>query len=157
MQLQLLSIGSKNPEWLDVVLQGYDEKISFHSSFKRKLLKSKSSPRNEAQVKKESEGKEILKNIGPKDFLILLDENGKSFKSSTVFSIEVEKVLSSTANNIIFLIGGAYGVTDDVKKRANLTWSLSGLTMNHHIIQLVLCEQLYRALTIWKGIPYHND
>lgn len=157
MKVDLLNIGFKNPNWLDEALAGYDRKINFQIPFQRKLLKSKSSARDEASEKIKSESKEILNAISDKAYLILLDEKGKGFKSSKAFSEKLQKVLSGTANEIVFLIGGAYGVSEDVRKRANETWSLSDLTFNHHLVQLVFCEQLYRGLAIWKGLPYHND
>ncbi len=157
MNIELINIGFKNPKWLDEALGEYDKKINYQIKFSRKLLKSKSSAREEAAEKIKSESKEILSAIGEKTYLILLDEKGKSFKSSKDFSAKLEKLFSGTANEMVFLIGGAYGVSDEVRSRANEVWSLSELTFNHHLVQLIFCEQLYRGLSIWKGLPYHND
>lgn len=157
MRVQLLSIGSKNPAWLETALAEYDQKLNHNLQFSRKVLKTKNSPRDEAQVKKTAEAKEFLENIDPKAYVILLDEKGKQFKGSIAFSEAVVKVLSGSASQIVFIIGGAYGVDDTVRERAQAIWSLSDLTLNHHLIQAVFCEQLYRAITIWKGIPYHNS
>lgn len=156
MQVQLINIGGKNPSWLEDALAEYDKKIGFFFPFTRKTLKSKSSPREDAAVKKTSEAKELLSVLPQKALVVLLDEAGKSFKSSPAMAAELEKIFSGSKNEVIFLIGGAYGVDAEVRVRADAVWSLSGLTFNHHLVQLVFCEQLYRGLTIWKGIPYHN-
>lgn len=156
MQIQLLNIGGKNPPWLEQALAEYDKKIGFFFPFSRKTLKTSSSARESAAIKKSLESKALLHSIPDKSFVVLLDEKGKLFKDSPALAGGLEKLFSGSANEVIFLVGGAYGVSDDIRARANATWSLSNLTFNHHLVQLVFCEQLYRGLTIWKGIPYHN-
>ena len=104
---------------------------------------------------KQKEGEEILKKIKAEDFLILLDEKGKSYDSLS-FAYWLEKRLQYSTKNLVFLIGGAYGFSDAVYKRANAQVSLSPMTFSHQMVRLFFLEQLYRAMTILKGEPYHH-
>ena len=104
---------------------------------------------------KSLEGELILKKVNPKDLLILLDENGTEF-DSVKFSKQIEQLQNSNPNKIIFLIGGAYGFSESVYKRANKKISLSKMTFSHQMIRLLFLEQLYRAHTIIKREPYHH-
>ena len=104
---------------------------------------------------KTQEGALIMKKVNPKDFLILLDENGSEF-DSVKFSKQIEQLQNSNPNKIIFLIGGAYGFSEQDYKRANKKISLSKMTFSHQMIRLLFLEQLYRAHTIIKREPYHH-
>ena len=103
---------------------------------------------------KTMEAEKLLAKVSATDFLILLDENGKEFTS-----VELSQNLSKWAEanrNIVFVIGGAYGFSDRVYQRANAKIALSKLTFPHQLARLVLYEQLYRALSIQKNLPYHH-
>jgi len=107
------------------------------------------------KVLKDSE--EILKRIDEKDFLIALDEKGKKFTTRD-FASKVESVqLEAAHRKIVFLIGGPYGLSDDIRRRADLTVSLSPMTFNSEIAIVVLVEQVYRLYSVIAGHPYHND
>lgn len=106
--------------------------------------------------RKTEEGKKILEQVKSNDYLILLDERGKQF-SSISFSKQVEQWLANTSGNVIFVIGGAHGFSDDVYQRANQKLSLSTMTFSHQLIRVIFLEQLYRAFTILHGHPYHNE
>jgi len=100
------------------------------------------------------EGEAILKQIDPKDHLVLLDERGKIF-SSIAFAEHLQKMEGRWARTV-FLVGGAYGFSEKVYKRANERISLSAMTFSHQLVRLIFTEQLYRAYTIIKGDPYHH-
>jgi len=107
------------------------------------------------KVAKDSE--EILKRIDEKDFLVALDEKGKKF-STREFSSKIENVQIEAAHRkIIFLIGGPYGLSDEIRTRADLMVSLSPMTFNSEIAIVVLMEQIYRIYSVIVGHPYHND
>ena len=89
------------------------------------------------------------------DWLILLDERGKQFSSEVLANI-LQQRANESVKNLIFLIGGAYGVSDDVMKRANLKWSLSQLVFPHQLVRLILAEQIYRACSILRNEKYHH-
>ena len=89
-------------------------------------------------------------------FLCLLDEKGKSF-SSREFSSKFEKIKSSSHTEVIFSVSGPHGFSEELKAKAQLLWSLSPMTFAHELACVVAAEQIYRALTILAGHPYHND
>lgn len=156
-QLSFLYIKSSKSSWEQEALKTYTKKISGFKNFELKEIKSGSASRNERNRKIEADDLALLKNIDPSDYVIIFDENGKSFKDSEDFSKNLVKAMELGKSKIVFLIGGAYGFGEAVKARANQKLSLSDLTMNHHVAQIMALEQIYRALTIWKGIPYHNS
>lgn len=90
-----------------------------------------------------------------KDFVILLDETGKEL-SSTDLSQFIEKRCMDSGKRVVFIIGGAYGVSQEIKDRADFTWSLSKLVFPHEIVRIILAEQVYRACTIIRGEKYHH-
>ena len=101
------------------------------------------------------EAKRILKHLNPDEFLIVLDEKGKSFRTVELSNVFL-KLQDSGRAHFTFLIGSAHGLSIDIKEQADLLLSLSPLTMNHQIVRLVLLEQLYRIFTIQRGIAYHK-
>ena len=107
------------------------------------------------EEQKKSEGNLIFDRLQQHDLLILLDETGKQFSSEDL-SIFIQAKADAGAKTLIFLIGGAFGVTDALKKRANLTWSLSSLVFPHQLVRLILAEQVYRACTIQRNEKYHH-
>ncbi len=105
---------------------------------------------------KQKEGEAILKSLTDTDEVILLDERGKTF-SSIEFAGFLENKMSFSAKRLVFVVGGAYGFSESVYHRANAKISLSKMTFSHQIIRLIFMEQLYRAMTIIKGEPYHHE
>ena len=152
----LILEGGKPPEWVATARSEYAAKISPFVPFEVRLLKSPNADRDSADVKRKLEAKLILDQLDEKDFLVLFDENGKLAKRSEDFSVSLSRGLESGKANAVFCIGGPYGFAEEVKRRAQAQWSLSPLTMNHWIAGLMALEQLYRGLTIIRGIPYHN-
>jgi len=110
----------------------------------------------EIQKIKEKEGELLLKKIVPTDFVVLLDDKGKEF-TSIQFAQYLESSFNQSIKNICFVVGGAYGFSDAVYKRANAKLSLSKMTFSHQIIRAIFYEQLYRAFTIIRKEPYHHD
>lgn len=156
MKIKFLILETKAPDWVNSARAEYVAKISPFIKFEFKPLKSPNADRDSAAVKQKLEAELILKELGEKDMLILFDEKGKLAKASEDFSQTLARVLESGKSQVVLCIGGPYGFSDDVKKRAQMQWSLSPLTMNHWIASLMALEQIYRGFTILKGIPYHN-
>ncbi len=156
MKIRFLILEGKAPDWVAIARKEYQAKINPFIPFEIRNLKSPNADRDSAAVKQKLEAELILKELGEKDLLILFDEKGKLPKTSEEFSAALSRVLESGKSTIVFCIGGPYGFADEIKKRAQMQWSLSPLTMNHWIAGLMALEQLYRGLTILKGIPYHN-
>ena len=116
----------------------------------------KSSQQTDPEQLKQKESVVILSKLKSDDHLILLDENGKTY-SSRNFASWIEQSQLKGIKKMVFLIGGAYGFDEKVYQRAQGKISLSAMTYSHQLIRLVFAEQLYRAFTIIKGLPYHHD
>lgn len=155
MKLVLLHVATAKEQWIDLVSDLYSKKISYFCDFEIKHIKPKKNGRDQAEQKKQDESDLILDNLKNDDFVILLDEKGKNL-NSIEFSKKIDFAMSSGKKRIVFIIGGAYGVTSEVQKRSQLTICLSPMTLNHLMAQAVILEQIYRAFTIIKKIPYHN-
>lgn len=150
-------MGKTDVGWVKEGLDLYVSRISHYIRFSVKEipeLKNASSIGKD-QIKKK-EGDLILKNICSEDFVVLLDEHGEEFRS-VEFAKKLEKRISSSGKNIIFVIGGAYGFSDAVYDRCDAKLSLSRLTFSHQMARTIFAEQLYRAFTIMKGEPYHHE
>ena len=104
---------------------------------------------------KKKEGEIVLDWLKPEDYLVALDEHGKQFSSEGLAYFLQERALAST-RNIVFLIGGAFGLDTAVLNKARLKWSLSQLTFPHQLVRLMLAEQVYRACTILQNEKYHH-
>jgi len=154
MRISLIRLGKLH---LPFAQNGYDEyakRLAHYCKYKDELLQVNSKSK-EISVLKKVEGEAILKKIVPTDFVVLLDESGKHF-SSINFATQLQQWLNQHAH-IVFVIGGAYGFSEEVYARANLKLSLSSLTFSHQLVPLIFGEQLYRAFTILKGEPYHHQ
>ncbi len=156
MKLSLLTIESTLPKWFADISGEYEEKLSRFVPFEIKRIKSKGLKRTDASEKQRLESADILDKLDKSDFVILFDEKGKSLDTTAFRTLLLQRI-EGGVKSIVFVIGGAYGSSEELKKRANATWKLSDLTMNHLVAQLVSLEQIYRVLTIWKGVPYHNE
>jgi 23S rRNA (pseudouridine1915-N3)-methyltransferase len=108
------------------------------------------------ETTKEKEGDKILQVLKKEDYVVLLDEKGREMRSEAVAELLENRMVDST-KRIVFVIGGAYGVSDAVHVRANYTWRLSSLVFPHMLVRIILIEQLYRAMTILKGEKYHHE
>jgi 23S rRNA (pseudouridine1915-N3)-methyltransferase len=108
------------------------------------------------EVTKEKEGEKILSLLKKEDYVVLLDEKGKDIKSEVLAEL-IENRMVDSVRRMVFIIGGAYGVSENVVVRANYVWKLSSLVFPHMLVRVIVLEQLYRALTIIKGEKYHHE
>lgn len=155
MKVTLIWIGKIKENY---ILAGIDEYIKRLSRYVKldiieiPYIKKKLS---EDEIKMR-EGEQILKHVSPGSYLALLDENGKQF-SSVQFSNYLEQLAVSGSSQITFVIGGAYGFSDEVYAKAQSKISLSPMTFNHQMVRMIFLEQLYRAQTILNNEPYHHS
>jgi 23S rRNA (pseudouridine1915-N3)-methyltransferase len=156
MKITLAHVGSRNPEWLENLAGQYEKKIKHMTPISRVHIRSSDNSRDDKAKKLMAEEKSILKALPEGEHLVIFSEEGKKFESSEQFSKELVQLLARQPGKIYFLIGGPYGIPESIKSRAIANWSLSRLTLNHHLAQLVSLEQIYRGLSIWKNLPYHN-
>ena len=117
-------------------------------------------PKNTAMLSemdlKKKEGETILNFLQKDDYLVLLDERGKQMKSEELAKF-IETRANESVKKIVFLVGGAFGVSEEVSKRANYKWSLSSLVFPHQLVRLILAEQVYRACSIIRNEKYHHQ
>lgn len=156
MKLAFIVVETKSPAWLAEAKKTYLKKISAFYPIEEIEIKSPQISRDDQVLKIKKEKGKILSKINPQDLLVIFDERAKSYRSLE-FSKELQKKIESSPQRIVFLIGGAFGLSDEVKSRAQWKVSLSDMTMNHWVAQLMALEQIYRALTIQRGLPYHNQ
>lgn len=157
MKITLLAIGKTNARFLQEGIDQYTKRLSHYIPFELKILpdvKTTKALTNEKQ--KEMEGQMFLSAIGQGDWVTLLDEKGKEY-TSREFASYIDKKTITIPKNLIFIIGGPYGFSQEMYNRANEKLSLSKMTFSHEMIRLFFVEQIYRAMTILKGEPYHHD
>ena len=151
MKLKLIFVGKTTDKFLQEGIELYLQKLKHYLLVDVLVIPS---GKNRVQIKNE-ESDNILKHISSKDFVVLLDEKGKDL-SSIDLSIQMQKWMNQSYKKVVFITGGAFGVDDRVRKRADFVWSFSHLTFTHQMIRPMLLEQLYRAMTILKGESYHH-
>ncbi|NLN72895.1 MAG: 23S rRNA (pseudouridine(1915)-N(3))-methyltransferase RlmH [Bacteroidales bacterium] len=134
----------------------YAQKIPHYIKFKYEIIDAlKNTKSLSVEQQKQKEGEKILKSIRPGDYVILLDENGKTY-TSPQFATFIQKQMNASLKKIVFISGGPYGFSKDVYATANGKISLSKMTFSHQMVQVFFLEQIYRAMTILKGEPYHH-
>jgi 23S rRNA (pseudouridine1915-N3)-methyltransferase len=149
-------VGSTDKKYLIEGIEDYQKRLIHYLPFDIKVIPDiKNSRHLTADQQKEKEGKALLDVVSTGDELVLLDVDGAEF-SSPGFAGWIEKRMLSGTRQVIFVIGGPYGFSDSVYKRADSKLSLSRLTFPHQLVRLLFIEQLYRAMTIIKGEPYHH-
>lgn len=157
MKIILMVVGKTLTESLADEIEKYARRITHYLPFEIKVIPDIKKGKNfDALRQKAAEGELILKEIDRADTVILLDERGREM-TSREFSTFIDKKVSVQARNIFFVVGGPYGFSEDVYKRADGMMSLSKMTFPHEMVRLFFVEQLYRALTILRGEPYHHD
>ena len=157
MKIKLLFIGKENLEELQTVSQDYISKINNYNPFEIEAIPYLKNTKSISQeLQKKQEGELFLKKITAQDIVVLLDERGQEV-SSVQFSQFIQQRFNSGCKNVLFLIGGAYGFSEEMYSRANFTLAMSKMTFPHKLARLLFVEQLYRAFTILKGEPYHHE
>lgn len=156
MQIQLIVIGKTNATYLQPGIDDYFSRLKHYVPFVFSIIPDVKHAKSLSQDQlKEKEGELILSKIDKSDYLVLLDENGKNF-SSEAFSSYIQNHMLGGKKKLIFIIGGAYGFSASVYERSDAKLSLSKMTFSHQMVRLIFVEQLYRAMTILKGEPYHH-
>jgi 23S rRNA (pseudouridine1915-N3)-methyltransferase len=156
MTIKLLAIGKTDDPAIQKLTLEYIKRLGFYNKFELELIPDLKNTKNlDVNQQKQKEGELLLNQLSASDFVVLLDENGIQYTSEE-FAEYVQKRLNSGLKQLIFIIGGPYGFSEDVYKRADSKVSLSKLTFSHQMVRLFFVEQLYRAFTILKNEPYHH-
>ena len=157
MKILLLAVGTTTDENMKNQIQSFTTRLSHYVDFKYiEIPNKKKSNKLTISEFKNFESETLEKNILKGDHIILLDEKGKSY-TSVEFSKKIEGFMINSYKRIVFVIGGAYGFTNQIYNQANDKLSLSKMTFSHQMIRLFFVEQLYRAFTIIKNEKYHNQ
>jgi 23S rRNA (pseudouridine1915-N3)-methyltransferase len=157
MKIRLIVIGKTSAAYLKTGESDYEDRFKHYCKFEELIIPPiKNGGKLSNKDLKIREGKLILKYIDSIDQVVILDEKGKSFSSINFSDFLNQKLLDST-KRLVFLVGGAFGFSEEVYKRANSKLSLSKMTFSHQMIRLIFKEQLYRAFTILKREKYHHE
>lgn len=157
MKIKLLAIGKTDDKSLQALIGTYQERLKHYVKFELAIIPDIKNAKNLSQKQqKEKEGLLLLSKLQAGDQLVLLDEKGRDFRS-VEFSNFLQKKMNSGFKQLVFVIGGPYGFSEEVYQRAQGKISLSKMTFSHQMIRLFFTEQLYRAFTILKNEPYHHE
>lgn len=156
MKIRLITVGKTNKSYFLEAEHEYIKRLGKYVSFEKlELPDVKNAKSMPAEKIKLEEGKLILSKLDPSGILILLDENGKEF-NSVQFSGWLRQEMNRGPKSIQFVIGGAYGFSEEVYAAAKSKIALSQMTFNHQMVRMIFIEQVYRAFTILNGEPYHH-
>jgi 23S rRNA (pseudouridine1915-N3)-methyltransferase len=156
MKITLILIGKTTSADVKSICADYSKRINHYVKMEEVIIENTSVKASDTNKVKEKEGELILKKLIPGDYVILLDDKGKEY-TSTQFATYLEGLFNQSLKNICFVVGGAYGFSDALYKRANAKLSLSKMTFSHQIVRAIFAEQLYRAFTIINNEPYHHQ
>ena len=156
MHIRLLAVGDRQPGWVDDAFGIYTQRLPREWKFRLDVIPTVRRARNDKSLQAmEAEGDLIIQNLKDTEQVVLLDERGKQFTSRALATRLSD--WQSDGRDLCLVIGGPDGVADVVRKRADIIWSLSDLTLPHGLARALLAEQLYRAWSLQTGHPYHRD
>ena len=156
MKIRLLCVGKNNRSLWFKSIEDYFKRINLYTSFTIEYVSYvKAGKKNIPSVVKKEETKKLMLRIKKEDVVLLLDEKGKSLNSSA-FARKIENYQNNGVQSLVFIIGGAYGFSDEIYAIYTNRISLSEMTFSHQMVRLFFCEQLYRAFKIINNQPYHN-
>ena len=156
MKITFLLLGKTTSPEIKSICDDYRKRINHYTKMEEVIIDNSAIKLADKQKIKEKEGEFIMKKITATDFVVLLDDKGKEF-NSVQFSQYLEGIFNQSVKKVFFIVGGAYGFSNTVYKRANAKISLSKMTFSHQIVRAIFSEQLYRAFTIMRNEPYHHE
>lgn len=157
MEIELLTVGKTTTSYIQTGIDEYCRRLKRYVTFSIKSLPDVKNTRKMTEAQqKEAEGEQILSYLSASDYVVLLDERGEML-TSMAFSDFIQKGMLSGRKRMIFIVGGPYGFSKEVYSRADKKLSFSKMTFSHEMIRLFFTEQVYRAMTILRGEPYHHE
>ena len=147
MKICLLVIGKTDADYIRAGIEEYEKRLRKYVGYEMKVL---------PDVKNTKHMSETLEQFLPTDYVILLDERGKQYGSGEFSAFLAQKMLNGI-KRLVFVIGGPYGFSEAVYRKADELLSLSKMTFSHQMVRMIFAEQIYRAMTIMKGEPYHHE
>jgi 23S rRNA (pseudouridine1915-N3)-methyltransferase len=157
MKLSFWSIGKAHDQLLKAGIDEFTSRANRYFPVQWQIIPpvKHNASLSESELKKK-EAQVVLSMLTKDDFLVALDEYGKEWNSKQLADF-IQLRANESTRQVIFLIGGAYGLDDSILKTAKVRWSLSSLTFPHHLVRLILAEQVYRACTILRNENYHHE
>ena len=153
----LIVVGKTTDKRFEAIINEYVERICHYIPFAVEVIPELKSTKGLSQnEQKQREGEQIQRSLQAGDYVVLLDEHG-SERSSMDFAAWMQKKMSAGPKRLVFIIGGPYGFSEDIHKRGNEEISLSRMTLSHQMVRIFFAEQVYRAMTILNGEPYHHE
>ena len=153
----LIVVGKTADKRFEAITNEYIDRIRHYIPFALEVIPEVKNTKGLSQgEQKQREGELILRSLQAGDYVVLLDEHG-SERTSIDFAAWMQKRMSAGPKRLIFIVGGPYGFSDDVYKKANEQVSLSRMTLSHQMVRMFFVEQIYRAMTILNGEPYHHE
>ena len=153
----LIVVGKTTDKRFEAITQEYIERIRHYIPFTIEVIPELKNTKGLSQdEQKKREGELIQKNLQPGDYVVLLDEHG-SERSSMDFASWIQKKMAAGPKRLVFIVGGPYGFSDAIHQKGNEEVSLSRMTLSHQMIRMFFVEQIYRAMTILNGEPYHHE
>jgi 23S rRNA (pseudouridine1915-N3)-methyltransferase len=157
MNIEIWSLGKANEDFIASGLHYYFQKTKPWNPVELVILQlPKKALTTDVNRTKLQEEEMILKKLQPQHYLVLLDERGKTY-NSIQWSQQFQQCMNQGVKTLVILIGGAFGVTDNIRKQARQCWSLSNLVFPHQLVRLIVAEQVYRAFSILNHSPYHHE
>lgn len=157
MDIELMTVGKTTSKVINQGIDEYTKRLRHYIPYSINMVPDvKNAGKLKAAQQKEAEGEVILSRLTTSDYVVLLDERGKEY-TSLEFASFIEKQMIAGRKRVVFVVGGPYGFSEAVYRRADTKVSLSKMTFNHEMIRLFFTEQVYRAMTILRGEPYHHE
>ena len=157
MNIILLLVGKTEEEYLKEGITIFENRLKHYINYNTIVIPSLKNTKNiPVEEQKNREAEEMLKHFAKAEYIVLLDEKGKEFRS-TDFATFIQKQMNTGIKNLMFVVGGPFGFSNKIYEKASMKLSLSQMTFSHQMIRLLFTEQLYRAFTILKNEPYHNE
>tara|TARA_R110002072_G_scaffold21902_1_gene77120 strand:+ start:7215 stop:7685 length:471 start_codon:yes stop_codon:yes gene_type:complete len=156
MRIDLIAVGKRMPAWIETAVKEYSKRLPKNIQFKIiEITPAIRGKNNIAENFKQQEQKKIETTLSPDSIIICLDEKGKSISSQQL--ADQLQTWNDEQQHVSIIIGGADGLSDELKEKSNQMWSLSKMTLPHGLVRVMLAEQLYRAWTITQNHPYHRE
>ncbi len=157
MKILLLAVGKITTPYINTGIENYLKRVGHYIPVDLQVIPDvKATKALTEEAQKQREGTAILAALQPGDVVVLLDERGREF-TSREFSEYLDKKMIQGIKRLVFIVGGPYGFSPEMYARANEKISLSRMTFTHEMVRLFFIEQIYRAMTILRGEPYHHD
>lgn len=157
MRLVLIWIGKTSVDYMQQAVSDYAGRIKRYMPVELiEVPDVRGVPKGDVNALRVAEGQAVLRHVKPDDYLVLLDDKGRQY-TSTELASEIQRIALSSTRRAVFVIGGAFGFSLPMYQRANALLSLSKMTFSHQMIRAIFLEQIYRAMTILRGEPYHHE